>query len=398
MKFNKSFTLLLSLLVSSSFLSVAKNNNANNWIKPSIETAAFQLNLTAKKIQNLTDTTAFPRSACKGKLKLVDAKDWTSGFFPGSLWYAYELTGNEKLAQAARYYTDKLVNIQYYKENHDVGFMMLCSYGNALRLKPNKGDSSILINSAKSLCTRFCPQVGLIRSWDKERWKFPVIIDNMMNLELLFEASKMSGDNSFRDIAISHADKTMLNHFRPDMSTYHVVSYNPENGKVETKETHQGYSDNSAWARGQAWGLYGYTVCYRETKFPRYLERAKAIASFIMNNPNIPKDLIPYWDYDAPNKPNVLRDASAAAVTASALIELSTLTNDQNYFLYAEKILQSLSSTQYLAKQGTNDGFILMHSVGSIPGKFEIDTPLNYADYYYLEGLKRYKDKIKYAK
>jgi uncharacterized protein YyaL (SSP411 family) len=171
-----------------------------------------------------------------------------------------------------------------------------------------------------------------------------------------------------------------------------VVSYNPENGKVETKETHQGYSDNSAWARGQAWGLYGYTVCYRETKFPRYLERAKAIASFIMNNPNIPNDLIPYWDYNAPNKPNEFRDASAAAVTASALIELSTLTNDKSYFLYAEKILQNLSGPKYMAKQGTNDGFILMHSVGSIPGKFEIDTPLNYADYYYLEGLKRYLD------
>ena len=391
MKFAKLFTFCISFLVSSSFISVAKSNQIN-WIKSSIETAAFQLNLTAQKLQNSSDTNSFPRSADKGKLKLVDSKDWTSGFFPGSLWYAYELTGNKKLAEHARNYTNKLFDIQYYKDNHDVGFMMLCSYGNAIRLNPNKGDSAILINSAKSLSTRFCPQVGLIRSWDKERWKFPVIIDNMMNLELLFEASKMSGDNSFRNIAISHADNTMLNHFRPDMSTYHVVSYNPENGKVETKETHQGYSDNSSWARGQAWGLYGYTVCYRETKFPRYLERAKAIASFIMNNPNIPDDLIPYWDYDAPNKPNVLRDASAAAITASALIELSSLTNNKIYLLYAEKILKTLSGPQYLAKRGTNDGFILMHSVGSIPGKFEIDTPLNYADYYYLEALKRYTD------
>jgi len=369
----------------------ATNVQDLDWAKKGIEIAAYQLEQTAGKIKSLTDTIAFPRSAQAGQLKLVNAEDWTSGFFPGSLWYAYELTGNKKLAKEARVYTNKLANIQYFKANHDVGFMMYCSYGNALRLVPEKGDKEILINTAKSLSTRFSPKVGLIKSWDHEpKWKYPVIIDNMMNLELLFEASKMSKDKSFEKIAVSHADLTMKNHFRPDMSSYHVLGYDPANGSILTKGTHQGFSDESAWSRGQGWGLYSYTYCFRETNNPKYLERAKAIAAYIMNHPNTPTDLIPYWDYNAPKIPNEPRDASAGALIASGLLELSTLTKDKKYFEYAEKMLKALSGPNYLAKKGENNGFVLMHSVGSIPGKFEVDTPLNYADYYYLEAMVRY--------
>ncbi len=385
---------ICAILLLSGFKPSLKNPE-NAWVQKGIDRAQFQLNLLARTIDNLhSDSTRFPRSVSTGnKLRLSGSHDWTSGFFPGSMWYAYELSGDKQLGSEARKFTAKLSQIQYYKGIHDVGFMMMCSYGNGLRLIPESGDSLVLINTAKSLNSRFYPKVGLIKSWDHEpAWKFPVIIDNMMNLELLFEASKMTGDDSYNKIAISHADKTMKNHFRPDMSTYHLVSYDPETGAVLTKETHQGYSNSSSWARGQAWGLYGYTVCYRYTNDRKYLDWAEKIANYIISNVKT-DDAIPYWDYNAPDIPKAPRDASAAAVAASALLELSQKTTDgAKYFNYAEKILRSLSSDNYLAAKGKNSGFILMHSVGSYPHNSEVNVPINYADYYYLEALKRYVD------
>ena len=318
---------------------------------------------------------------------------WCSGFYPGSLWYIYEYTGNEAVKTLAEKNTLKLDSIQYVTRDHDVGFQLNCSYGNAFRLTGNEAYKQVLYQGAKSLSTRFNPAAGVIRSWDFVRkgcdWKFPVIIDNMMNLELLFQASKLTGDNKYKDIAIRHADKTMSCHFRPDMTSYHVVSYNPD-GSIETRQTFQGRSDESAWARGQAWGVYGYTVCYRETGDKKYLEFAQKIADMIISRVKT-EDHIPLWDYDAPNLPTTPRDASAAAVTSSALFELcGYLPDGQKYFDYAESILRSLSSPEYLAEPGTNCGFILKHSTGSLAHGSEIDVPLNYADYYYLESLKRY--------
>jgi len=391
----KNYSLAICAILLFSGFKPVQQNSDNSWLQKGIERAKFQLNLLASTIDNLhSDSTCFPRSVSTGyKLRLSGSHDWTSGFFPGSMWYAYEMSGNKQLAVEARKYSSKLSKIQYYKGIHDVGFMMMCSYGNAVRLLPESGDSLVLINTAKSLSTRFHPEVGLIKSWDHEpAWKYPVIIDNMMNLELLFEASKMTGDDYYKNIAISHADKTMKNHFRPDMSTYHLVSYDPETGAVLTKETHQGYSNSSSWARGQAWGLYGYTVCYRYTNDRKYLDWAEKIANYIISNVKT-DDAIPYWDYNAPDIPKAPRDASAAAVTASALLELSQKSTDgQKLFNYAEKILRSLSSDKYLSAKGKNSGFILMHSVGSYPHNSEVDVPINYADYYYLEALKRYVD------
>jgi hypothetical protein len=373
----------------------------SKWLNRATERANYQLTRLAKATEKIyPDSAVFPRTILADNQTLyVGIYDWTSGFFPGSLWYGYELTGDKALEKEARKFTMKLSPLQYYKGIHDVGFMIFCSYGNAIRLASAKGDTEVLVNTAKSLTSRFNPKVGLIKSWDHEpAWKFPVIIDNMMNLELLFEASKMTGDNSYKNIAIIHADNTMKNHFRPDMSTYHLVSYDPETGEVLTKETHQGYSNSSAWARGQAWGLYGYTVCYRYTNDKKYLEWAEKIANYIIANVKT-EDKIPYWDYNAPKIPNEPRDASAAAVTASALLELSQKSaSGAKYFSYAEKILKSLSSDKYLAKKGENNGFILMHSVGSFPHNSEVDVPLNYADYYYMEGLKKYTDIIKLNK
>ena len=376
------------------------------WLRNGIETAQFQLKMTAEAIdsKNIQDTAVFPRSILNPKpmaeknpqnwidsLRLEKPRDWTSGFFPGSMWLAYELTGDDTLKQEARKYTELLSDLQYYTGTHDLGFMVFCSFGNAYRLAPEAGDSAIIVNASKSLASRYNPQKGVIRSWDFGELTYPVIIDNMMNLEMLFWASQATQDSTFRNIAITHADNTMKFHYRPDMSCCHVVDYIDPTNDITKQMTYQGYSDSSTWARGQAWGLYGYTLCFEETNHSAYLERAQQIAKFIMENPAIPEDLIPYWDYNAPTIPDAPRDASAAAVTASALFELSTLVeNGQTYFDYAEKIIKELSTPNYLAEKGTNNGFILKHSTGSLPHGSEIDVPLNYADYYYLEALKRY--------
>lgn len=375
---------------------------APEWYENAVKTSGSQLLYMAEQLKDVPDTACFPRSIhADGSYRLENAKDWTSGFYPGSMWLAYDLTGDEALASEARKYTNRLEDIQYYTGNHDIGFMMYCSYGHALRLKPESKDKQILVNSSESLCKRFSPEVGLIRSWDFGDWSYPVIIDNMMNLEMLFWASEQTGNSKYRDIAIAHADKTLKNHFREDMTSYHVVSYAVPSGKVESKGTFQGYSDSSAWARGQAWGVYGYTMCYRFTQNPAYLEAAHKIAQFIMNNRPSENDYIPYWDYNAPDIPNAPRDASAAAVTASALLELNGYTEDKNlsndYTEYAENILKQLSSPDYLAKEKENKGYILLHSVGSFPHNSEVDVPLNYADYYYLEAMKRYKDLKKFS-
>ena len=329
-----------------------------------------------------------------GSLRLVRARDWCSGFFPGELWYMYEYTKDNFWKEKARFQTELLEPLKSYRGTHDLGFMLYCSYGNGYRLEPTDKYKQILQEGANSLISRFNPIVGCIRSWDHngDKWQYPVIIDNMMNLEYLFEATKISGDSTYYKIAIAHADNTMKNHFRKDFSSYHVIDYDSISGEVRNKHTHQGYAHESAWARGQAWGLYGYTMCYRESKDRKYLKQAEKIASFMFNHPNMPSDLIPYWDYDDPEIPTSPRDVSAAAIAASALYELSTFTEKGNpYKEYADIILQNLTKS-YRVPLNQMHGFLLKSSTGHKPAGTEIDVPIVYADYYFLEALLRKKN------
>ena len=339
-----------------------------------------------------------PRTIGKnGTFVTSNSRAWTSGFFPGVLWYLYEVSGKDSLKMYAEEYTKRVKREQFTISNHDVGFMLYCSFGNGWRLTGNEEYKKVLLQGSKSLSTRFRSTVGCIRSWDRKNWQYAVIIDNMMNLELLLWASKNSSNTRFGEIARSHADVTMKYQFRPDYSCYHVVSYDTITGKPDVKGTYQGYADDSDWARGQGWALYGYTMMYRETKQKKYLDQAIHVAKFIMGHPQLPKDKIPYWDFDDPAIPNTPRDASAGALIASALIELSQYTESKfskECLAVAETQIRTLSSPEYLAVPGTNCNFILKHSVGNKPKKKEVDVPLTYADYYYVEALLRYKKNI----
>ncbi len=365
---------------------------STKWIDNNLKDATSQYKYFMTKIPE----GVMPRSFTNDTLRTCTSENWTAGFYPGTLLYLYENTNDKVLYNETLKKIKLMEKEQYNKGTHDLGFMMYCSYGNLNRVTPNEETKKILINCARSLITRFNPTVGCIRSWGKsnDTSMFRVIIDNMMNLELLFWAAKETGDPSLYDISVTHANTTLKNHFRPDNSSYHVVVYNPQTGRVIKKETAQGAADESAWARGQSWGLYGYTLMYRETKDKKYLEQAQRIAAFILNNPNLPADKIPYWDYNAPGIPNTFRDASAAAIMASALIELAGYSEpslSKRYFNTAEIILHTLSSPVYKSTVGENGGFILKHSVAHLPRNSDVDSPLPYADYYYAEAMLRYK-------
>ncbi|SEK36543.1 unsaturated chondroitin disaccharide hydrolase [Olivibacter domesticus] len=345
------------------------------------------------------DTPNIPRNItdASGKWKLVNYKDWTSGFWPGILWYAYQASGDDSLKYAADRCSRELIPLsQEPAIDHDLGFQVFSSFGNGYRLTKDTSYKQIILASADTLATLFNPHVGTILSWPRAvpnmEWpQHNTIIDNMINLELLFWASKNGGDSRLYDIAVSHAEKTMKNHFRPDYTAYHAVVYDRETGEKIKGITHQGYSDGSMWARGQAWAIYGYTMCYRETGKQEFLDFAEKVAKVYLDR--LPDDLVPYWDFDDPAVPNAPRDASAAAVTASALLELSGLVNNQGkaafYYRKAADMLASLS-TSY--QSGEANTAFLKHVTGHKPNNSEVDASINYADYYYLEALLRLKN------
>jgi unsaturated chondroitin disaccharide hydrolase len=362
-------------------------------IDKNLKDAAAQYKVLMKNVP----ADSLPETFQNGKPKSITAKNWVSGFYPGTLFYLYEGTKDKALYEAG---LAKLPLMEPIKtiDSHDIGFMMFDSFGIANRIKPSNEYKEILLTSAKSLAKRFNPTVGCTMSWSSKEGEFRVIIDNMMNLELLMWASKVSGDPSYAKIAVAHANTTMKNHFRSDYSSYHLVNYNPATGAINKKQTVQGYADESAWARGQSWGLYGYTMMYRETKDQKYLAHAKHIAEFILNHPNLPADKVPYWDYNAPDQPNAYRDSSAGSIYASALIELSGYVDAptaKKYMDAAETVIRTLSTDKFKAAPGENGGFILKHGVGHLPKGAMIDVPLTYGDYYFVEAMLRYKNLAK---
>jgi len=391
------FLVFSALSFGSLSASFAQKKLDTTFLNQQLDEAVKQIKVLATK----TPAHMLPRSFEKGKSTHSESGWWTSGFYSGTLLYLYEYSKDQELLALAKQKLKLLEKEQFNETTHDLGFMLYCSFGNMMRIT---GDTAtykpILLNGAKSLATRYSPITKTIRSWDFDN--FPVIIDNMMNLEFLTAAARLGGEKRFHDIAITHANTTMKNHYRKDMSCYHVVDYNPKDGSVIKKKTNQGAFDESAWARGQAWGLYGYAMMYRETGNKKYLKFANKIATYMLKHPNMPKDLIPYWDFNAPNLPDTSkyaayrtnRDVSTASLMASAFLEMSTQVKGKlstQYFDIVTTIIQNLSVPTYKAVLADNGGYLLKYSVGNIPAKSEIDVPLTYADYYYVEALLRYK-------
>jgi len=365
-------------------------------LEGALETSLDRAVLQYAAMDEALPDTLFPRTTGPDGTLLTNRSGWwTSGFFPGSLWLLYEYTGDPELRARASARTWAVEQEKLNAGDHDIGFKIFTSFGQAWRLTGDSALVPVLMTAARTLTTRFDPRVGAIRSWGAHpdtTAPYLVIIDNMMNLELLFWAARESGDASFFDVAVSHADKTLEHHFRPDGSSYHVLEYDPVTGEVLRKRTQQGFSDESGWARGQAWGLYGFTMAYRETGYGRYLEQARAIARFILGHPNLPADGVPYWDFDAPDIPDTYRDTSAGAIMASALLQLAGFVEDSLQAVYqdhAATILRSLSGPPYRAELEEDSHFLLRHGVGSLPQETEVDVPLSYGDYYYLEAALR---------
>ena len=358
-----------------------------------------QRTLTELKTDSGIDYTMMPRNIMADEqhwnCRKATKEEWCAGFWPGVLWYDYEYTKDKQVLEEAENFTHSLKFLSHIPAyDHDLGFLVFCSYGNGYRLTKNPAYKQVILDTADTLATLFNPIVGTILSWPREveprNWPHNTIMDNMINLEMLFWAAKNGGNPYLYDIAVSHADKTMKSQFRPDYTSYHVAVYDTITGNLIKGVTHQGYADSTMWARGQAWAIYGYTVVYRETKDPKYLDFAQKVTDVYLDR--LPEDKVPYWDFDDPSIPNAPRDASAGAVVASALLELSTYPPNgtgKRYKDAATEMLTSLSSDSY--QSGESKPSFLLHSVGHWPNHSEIDASIIYADYYYIEALLRLK-------
>jgi unsaturated chondroitin disaccharide hydrolase len=365
-------------------------------VKISVDKILYQnVSKTKETLGTLSEINNFPRNIPRGETawEFVDVKDWCSGFWPGILWYAYEYSGDEYIKQEAKRFTQPIKSIAYSRaQDHDIGFMVYCSYGNAYRLTGNEEYKKVLLSAADTLATLYNPNVGTIHSWPtKKQYSHNTIIDNMMNLELLFWASQNGGDKRLYDIAESHAKVTMKYIVRPDNGVYHLGEFNGKTGNFIKGHAHQGYADESMWARGQSWGIYGFAMSYRETGNQEFLDTSIRLANHFLER--LPEDGIPYWDFDDPKIPNAPKDASAAAVAACGMLELSGLVKDEilkeKYLKAATNFITILSSEEYYS--GDKNQALLLHSTGHHPRNTEIDVPIIYADYYYMEALLRLK-------
>jgi unsaturated chondroitin disaccharide hydrolase len=394
--------LLFYLSISVMLFSCKKQESMQELIARSFKVAQAQTMAMANELKDKEGLMPRSLNPETGELVTSDTKWWCSGFFPGVLWYVFEYTKDDSVRVMAEKFTARVEPEKFNSYDHDIGFQIYCSFGNGLRLTNCNDYVDVLKTAGQSALKRYNPTVGLLKSWDSnpQIWQYPVIIDNMMNLELLMWNYKNTNDTTFLRVAKSHADKTLKNQFRSDNSVYHLVSYDTITGEPHLKQTVQGAFDESLWARGHAWGLYGYTMMFRETTDRNYLEQAVKIAEVMIHHPNMPEDMVPYWDYSYEEIPNTSRDASSAAIMASALIELAGYIDDiqlkDEYLKVAEKQLRTLSSPEYMAEPGTNAHFILKNNVGHFLRNSEVDVPLTYADYYFLEALLRYKKVLGY--
>lgn len=395
-KFIRRISLAISFVGLLSCSSAEKTPNLD--VNRQLSYCNVQLN---KTLTSIGDTVLVPRNILTGQrdwnLVQVDITEWTVGFWPGILWYDYEVSMQNKMKNHAIHYTEllkPLTTLPAY--DHDLGFQLFCSYGNAYRLTGKEEYKQIVLNAADTLATLFNPKVGTILSWPREvepnNWPHNTIMDNMMNLEMLYWAAKNGGDEKLYDIATKHAETTMKHQFREDGGNYHVAVYDTISGNFIKGVTHQGYADSTLWARGQAWAIYGYTMVYRETRDKEFLRFAEKVTDLYLAR--LPKgEYVPFWDFDAPNIPNEPRDASAAAIVSSALLELSQIEDDKNkadeYKAAAINMLIELSSDKY--QSGDSASSFLLHSTGHWPNGSEIGASINYADYYYIEALVRYK-------
>lgn len=392
----KKTTFYLATLISFVFISCQTSSKKTDI---ELQKTMRKENLFSERFSKLheypIDATAIPRSINKDftKLKTTRSTTWTSGFFAGNLWYIYQLTKDEKYKNNALEWTKIVEPEKNNDEDHDIGFKVFNSFGHAYKVTKDPNYEDVLVTAANTLISRYDENVKAIQSWNAKecKWNYPVIIDNMMNLELLFEVSLITNDSLYFNVAVNHANTTLKNHFREDQSTYHVVDYNPD-GTVKAKKTHQGYADSSVWARGQAWAVYGYTMAYRYTNDEKYLEQAKKTANFYLNHNKLPQDGIPYWDFDDPDIPNAPKDVSAATIMASAFLELYTYTKDEELFNYIQKVLTNLEKPEYLLSKNIEAPFIMNRSTGNYNKDSEIDCPIVYADYYLLEALVRKKN------
>ena len=355
------------------------------------EALAFSRSQALETLRSLADSIAYPRSTGPdGRWICTKPSSWTSGFFPGLLWQLGSHFNDPELLKGAHALTDGLSSQQWNTGTHDVGFVLMSSFGHRYRLQGSPGDRLVLLQGAASLASRYRASVGCTKSWDwSKEWQFPVIIDNLMNLELLFWASRNGPSDRFRDIAATHAATTVTNHLRPDGSTFHVVNYDTLTGQVISRVTHQGASDTSTWARGQAWAIYGFSMIYRETRDAHFFDAAQKAAEYYLAR--LPSDAIPFWDFQAPGIPNAHRDASAAAIGCSGLFELSELAGESGprYRQAAERTLLALCQRPYIASGSPSSG-ILLHAIGNMPAAQEVDVSLVYADYYFVEAILRY--------
>jgi len=328
------------------------------------------------------------------EVETVDDNNWITGFFPGSLWLIYEHTGDPNYLTWAEDWMGAIAPEQFSTNTDDVGFMINTSYGNGWRLTGNPAYQAVMLQTAQSFSNRFNPFVGCLAddtllATNTNPPPFQVIMDTMMNAELLYAAHDLGGSSNLTNIAVSHAGRTLTNQIRADGSTFHMIIYNDTNGAVLSQGNRVDIPPLDTWARGHSWAIHGFTTAYQETGDPRFLAAAQQTADFYINQ--VPADFVPYWYFQTnglpPSPP--IRDSSAAAVTLSALVELSQLATNSvdasRHWQAALNIFNSLSSTNYLA-QGTASSGILLHgdSVDTLT-----DTTLIYGDYYFLEALNR---------